>query len=387
MRLLIATPLFPPDIGGPATYSNLLKKELPRHGIEAEILSFGKVRRSPKPLRHILYFLKVLYHGRRANVIFALDPVSVGFPAFLASKFLRKPLIIKVVGDYAWEQFQVKNENEKFVTPEEFQRQQFGFLTEVRRWVEHRVALSARKVIVPSKYLKRIVKQWGVSEKNIAVIYNAFDPARTNAGLSSAASNGVGLPEIQKGKEALRTELGFSGTVLVSAARLVLWKGFGVLIDVVAKLKEEIPDLSFYIVGEGPDKKKLESRISNLGLQNTVILAGKLSRSEVLQYLKAADIFVLNTGYEGFSHQLLEAMSVGIPVITTPVGGNPELVEDGKTGELIPYDDKDALRDAIRKLVKNEDYSHKLSENAKQQISAFSTDRMLGETVNLLKTL
>jgi len=74
MKILIATGIYPPDIGGPATYSKLLKDELPDRGIDVKVLSFGEVRHLPKIIRHFSYFLKVLKLGKGANVIYAQDP-------------------------------------------------------------------------------------------------------------------------------------------------------------------------------------------------------------------------------------------------------------------------------------------------------------------------
>ncbi len=102
MRILIATGIFPPDIGGPATYSKLLFDELPKRGFEVDVLSFGEVRKFPKIVRHFIYFLKVLSLGRKSDIIFVQDPVSVGLPVCIASKILRKKFALKIVGDYAW---------------------------------------------------------------------------------------------------------------------------------------------------------------------------------------------------------------------------------------------------------------------------------------------
>jgi glycosyltransferase involved in cell wall biosynthesis len=183
-KILIATGLYPPDIGGPATYSKILKDELPKRGFCVEVLSFGGVRHLPKIIRHFIYFLKVLIKGRGADVIFAQDPVSVGFPAVLAAKILRKKFILKIVGDYAWEQNQIKkeklrkNKSEKFKTLEEFQKEKFDIITEFRRWTQKFVARKADKIITPSKYLKRIVADgWGVPAERIEVVYNCMSGA------------------------------------------------------------------------------------------------------------------------------------------------------------------------------------------------------------------
>src|SRR3989338_9957691 len=94
-NILICTGIYPPDIGGPATYSKLLFDELPKRGVGVDVLSFGQVRHLPKIIRHIIYFFKALKIGKRADIIFAQDPVSVGLPAMLAAKILRKKIYIE----------------------------------------------------------------------------------------------------------------------------------------------------------------------------------------------------------------------------------------------------------------------------------------------------
>lgn len=166
ITILIATGLYPPDVGGPATFSKLLMEELPKRGFGVSVVSFGEVRHLPKVVRHVVYFFKILKRGKHADVIFAQDPVSVGFPAFFAALLLRKRFILKVVGDYAWEQWmQRQRRNTDIVTPEAFQKRRYDILTQLRRSMERFVARRAHKLIVPSNYLKSIVMYWGVDEK------------------------------------------------------------------------------------------------------------------------------------------------------------------------------------------------------------------------------
>ena len=105
MRLLIATPLYPPETGGPATYSRLLEGELPKRDVEVVVLKWSEIAYLPKLRRHFAYFRLVMQLGRNVDLIFALDPVSVGFPAWCAAFLLRKRFLLKVVGDFAWEQY------------------------------------------------------------------------------------------------------------------------------------------------------------------------------------------------------------------------------------------------------------------------------------------
>lgn len=367
-NVLIATGIFPPDIGGPATYSKLLLDELPKRGFNITIVSFGEVIRLPKFIRHIVYFFKVLNRGRRVDIIYAQDPVSVGFPSALASKILQKKFLLKVVGDYAWEQMHV--EGSDFITPEEFQTGKYDFKTEVRRKIERWVASGADKVIVPSKYLKKIVSMWKVGEDKIQVIYN-----------------GIVLNKEYGNKETLRTLLQFKGRLIITAGRLVPWKGFDTLINIFPEIKKKFKDTKLIIVGSGPQMNILQKLIDEKGLENDIALTGALTRDLVLRYKKASDVFVLNTAYEGLSHHILEAMDIGIPIITTNVGGNPELVEDGKTGLLTGFNDKKGLEKSIIKLLSDKKYADKLVVEAKKKVQEFSEEKMIDDTANMLKTI
>lgn len=362
-HILIATGLYPPDIGGPATYAKLLEDELPRRGFFVSVHSFGEVRRLPKGLRHVLYFFDLMQRATHADIVFALDPVSVGLPAFLVAKILRKGLVLKIVGDYAWEQFV---QGHGFVTPEYFQKRRFDPVTELRRKIERAVARRADRVVVPSEYLKKIMMIWGVPEEKIVVIYNSFSP-----------------PHIAETKEELRRKLGLSGSAIVSAGRLVPWKGFDTLIGIMPDVAREVPDAKLVLIGDGPLFEDLRFTIKDSGAEATVTLVGAVGHEELLSYLKAADVFVLNTGYEGFSHLLLEAMSVGAPIITTDVGGNPELIESDSTGILVKYNDKDALRASVVSLLKDDKERAALSRKARERAGGFSKERMLDSLVRV----
>ncbi|OGF64241.1 hypothetical protein A2661_00655 [Candidatus Giovannonibacteria bacterium RIFCSPHIGHO2_01_FULL_45_24] len=358
-RVLIATGIFPPEVGGPATYSKTLLDELPKKNFGARILNFRSVRRWPKIIRHFIYGLKLMACGRNADIIFAQDPASVGLPAALAAKILRKKFLLKIVGDYAWEQgvqrFGVKE------VLDDFSKNKYRWEVELLRKIQKFVANRAEKVIVPSEYLKKVVTAWGVNPKKIHVIYNAFD--------FEGAGHQLRRP---------------TSKLIVSAGRLVPWKGFDALLEIMPEILKEAPDAKLVIVGDGPEHEKLKLQITNYKLQKTVILAGNLPREKVLEYLCTADIFTLNTAYEGFSHQILEAMALGVPIVTTDAGGNPELIENNKEGFLVKFNDKEALKTKILDILKNPEFAKKLSEAASQKSSEFSKERMINKTIKIL---
>ncbi|MBU1159549.1 glycosyltransferase family 4 protein, partial [Patescibacteria group bacterium] len=233
-------------------------------------------------------------------------------------------------------------------------------ITELRRKIERWVAEKSDKIIVPSQYLKRIIMIWGVPEDKINVVYNSFN-----------------IP-------VLPDKLNLTGFNIISVGRPVPWKGFGALIEIMPEVIKEIPDAKLYIIGSGPQREALKLQITNYKLQNNVFLFGQLSHDFVLQYLRAGDIFVLNTGYEGFSHLILEAMAMEIPVLTTNIGGNPEIIQSRENGILIEYNNKEELRQAIIGLYKNPELRKKITENAKIKVKEFSKEKMIKETVGIL---
>ncbi len=340
MKLVIATPLYPPEIGGPATYAKLLYEGLPEKGIEVELVKFSDIRHLSKLIRHYAYYRRVLAAARTADVVLALDPVSVGLPAMRAAKSAGKPFVVKIVGDYAWEQgqqrFGVTETLDEFV-----KTKNVPFQVRVFRWIQTRVAQSAVKIIVPSEYLKGIVSTWmhpfGYDEasnpsEKIEVIYNGVE---------------VLSPTIPVNRP--------SGFLIVSSGRRVPWKGFEAIERVVLREREW-----------------------------HCFIASGLSRADALGWVKSADVFVLNSTYEGFAHTLLEAMMLGTPVIATDAGGNAELVEDGVTGLLVPPGDDEKLYAALKRVASDPAAARERAQTALIRSERFSIEAMLARTVNTL---
>ncbi len=368
MRILLATGIFPPSIGGPATYTKLLSTELPKRGIEAEVVTFDAVRHLPKLIRHFSYFLRVFKAAKQTDVVYAQDPVSVGLPALCAARLCKKRFMLKVVGDYAWEQgtqrYGVTDRLDVFATKNKAYRMPVRLMKRIQLFV----AKSAERVIVPSVYLKSIVVAWGVPADKVHVIYNAFDaPA---------------LPS--ESRDDIRRKEFIDGRLIVSVGRLVPWKGFDTLIELAGRLQREFPDVGLLIIGDGPERTRLEAKAKALGLGRAVRFAGKLPQDKMLRLLSAADLFVLNTSYEGFSHQLLEVMALGVPIVTTAVGGNPELIQDGVEGILLPYDDREAFRDTMARIFEGTIPVSRYALKAKEKVATFTVDRMVTELVKHL---
>lgn len=369
MKLVIAADIYPPDIGGPATYAQFLKTQLPASGIEVKLICYSDkpdddvvrvVRSGLRLVRYLNYFWQLNKIARTVDVIYAMGPVSAGLPALWVARWQRKPLVVKVVGDYAWEQ--ARNQRVTAVGIDEFQPQKFGGKVGRLQRAERRVCRRASKVIVPSQYLKKIVSGWGIDEKKIEVIYNAV------VGWSPRATTASAEPTI------------------VSVGRLVSWKGFETIIALMPDLLAVKPNLKLAIYGSGPDQAKLEELIRCLRLAPAVSII-KLDHQELMLRLTNALMLVLNTGYEGFPHTVLEAMAAGTPVITTNIGGNPEIITDGQNGLLVTYQNQAELKAAILRLLNDGALRQHLINNAARTWQRFSVEAMLEQTVGVLRQL
>lgn len=369
MRVLIATGLYPPEIGGPATYTVFLEKHLERHGVAYEVLPYSVVRKYPKVIRHIAYLIKLLLRARGVTALYALDTVSVGLPVFIASFLTRKPYLLRVPGDYAWEQGQQRyGVTESLDTFQSIER--FSLPVRVLVFVQRLVAERALHIVVPSEYMKGVVAGWGVGTERITRIYSVLKE--------------VTVPEP---RATLREEFGYRDFVVTTAGRLVPWKGMRVLIDVVASMRAKGVPVTLEIIGDGVCKDELTVHVRKLGAEAYVHLRGMVSREELARRITASDAFVLNTAYEGLSHQLLEVMSLGVPIVTTPVGGNIELIKDGETGIFIPYDNEEKIQEALQGLYEEPQSGKALAERARTTLGMFREDIVIEEFVTLLKTL
>ncbi|QQR64905.1 glycosyltransferase family 4 protein [Candidatus Kaiserbacteria bacterium] len=366
MKILIATGLYTPDIGGPATYTRFLERVLPARGFSLTVVSFGEVRHLPKIIRHLAYLWKLLRAGWEVDVIYALDTVSVGLPATIASIILRTPLYVRVPGDYAWEQGQ-----QRFgvtSTLDEFQHECTRHSKEVRAlvfiqaWVVHH----ATRVVVPSEYMRSLVMGWEIASEKIIRVYSALSP--------------IILSET---RESLRQKYNYTGVVVTTAARLVPWKGIVGLCEAVLAQRGQGMNVSLEIIGDGVLRDALEVFIKKHNAYTYITLRGSVGKQELWERVKASDVFVLNTAYEGLSHQLLEVMNIGTPIITTPVGGNVELITHGKEGLLVAHNDVQAIGEAITRLTNDTLLCEHITRAARTKVGQFREVVIAEEVVRL----
>jgi len=370
MNVLMITGIFPPDIGGPATYVPTMSSELLKRGHKITVMTLSdrldhddrsynfpvhRIRRGLfKPWRFLLTVLRILREGRNAQVLYVN---GLYLEAVIANYLLRKPMVQKIVGDWAWE----RSTNKGWVKDnfEEFQKRKYGLEVKLLKALRRFCARRADSLITPSEYLARVIIAWGVPASKILVVYNAVE-----------------IPSWARTTVPLRTRLN-----IVTVGRLVPWKQIDHLIEALV----EIEDAGLVIVGDGPERNRLKDLAQANNLNDRVYFAGQRSKEETLGLMTACDLFVLNSTYEGFPHVVLEAMCTGLPVVATEVGGTPELVRDGENGLLISPNANGALASTLRKLLSSSEERRRLAAGGRETTQRFRRSPMIEATEAALR--
>ena len=167
--------------------------------------------------------------------------------------------------------------------------------------------------------------------------------------------------------------------VIVAAGRLDENKNHAMLIHAFAKIAGEYPTTKLVIYGEGESREKLEALVVEKGLTDRISMPGSVA--DIADRICRARIFTLTSNSEGMPNSIMEAMALGIPVVSTdcPCGGPATLIEDGVNGLLVPVGDAYALSDAFRKILSNAEYAEKLGENAYNITKNLNPEQVNGE--------
>jgi len=372
MRIIIASEIFPPDSGGPATFVVNLIPHLKKAGHEVKLITYGdletkikdydfsifRIPRNNLISKFLLYTGKLLILAKDADIIFCQGPIASGLPALIVKWLAGKKVIMKIVGDVSWER--ARNSYGIKETIDEFQGKKYGWKINLSNKLKSFIVKRVDKIITPSQYLKKIVSGWGAIPDKIQVIYNSFDVKLLNVT-----------------KEECKKQIGIDGKIIMSIGRLASWKGFDALIELMPEFLKINSNFKLMIVGEGPEEENLRLKIKNLKLNGNVVMTGNIDHQEIGKYYQAADYWVLNTGYEGLSHALLEALAYQLPVAVSKIGGNPEVIEDKVNGLLFEYNNREQIIKALQFLEDNPVLVKEYVLNGRKTLTNFSFDKMV----------
>lgn len=339
MKVVIATPIYPPEIGGPATYIKELCERI-RDEHEITVVAYARngeqfpgttliavSKDTPLPVRLFSFTRSLIRAAKGADIIYAQNAVAAGLPAVLAGIIRRKPVVIKLVGDEAWEratQHRLTKERLEEFLAHSPRHVKIRLISILQGWVLRHASC----VTTPSAYLcAAIVKAYGIRPNRAVVNYNA------------AEEHGSTLfePEVTPHQ-------------ILSTGRLTVWKGIDGVIDALALLKKDFPDASLVVAGDGPERRELEAHAKDLGVADAVRFLGNVSRAETWQLRKESEVYVLNSAYEGLPHTALTSFAAKIPTVATDISGTNEAVYHEESGLLVTLGDTRGLAQAIARI-------------------------------------
>ncbi len=316
MRVLIISPRTA-GVGGIAQHVSALARELSALGHSVKVVSsegLPTVRMRGVTNASFALAASLATLGRKYDVVHAHN-----VPSALPMRLAWGKRILTIHGVYS----------------ESLSASRGSVIGRVGKWLEKWAAARADVVTVVSRSAANYYRNLGVK-----VVY---------------VPNGIDLSVIPEVGERAHPKQ------IIYVGRLSREKG----VDVLVRAMSMIKDAQLILVGSGPEEAKLRRIASRVG---RVRFMGALPRERALKLVKGSEIFVLPSRAEGLSTALLEAMACGVPVVATAVGGNTEIIEDGKTGILVRPDDPGELASAITRLLEDDDLRRRLSNRARELV-------------------
>jgi len=373
MKVCIVTGIYPPEIGGPATHVPEISQQLIKNGHKVVIVTYGLPKFSmnkgvkifkipypklPKflafPLRivQLTLLLNNVIKKENIDVLYIQDPSIAGIPSVMSKLKHRKPIILRFIGDWAWElsfsKGWTKDSLERFYLKRTIKTEWIKYLQKI-------IINKCDRIIVPSNYLKRILILNKVKPK-IKIIPNAINTNIT----------------VQAHKKRKR---------LLCVGRLVPWKNFDKVVKIMPRIIKKNPEVKLLIVGDGPELTNLKQLSKKLKVNKNIKFLGRLPRKDVLKLFSEGGIVILPSLYEGMSHVLLEAQLHKCPVIVSRYGGNPETIINKKTGFVI----NNNLERVILKLLDENKYRTMGEEGHKLIKQKNNWDTFSNELIKLIK--
>jgi len=315
-----------------------LRREVEQAGCKVIPLELVGELNPIKDLRAVLGLRRIL---RRVKPdILHIHSAKAGLVGRLAAASLRRPRIVLTMHSFVFDE-------------------RVGPLKRaVAAWVERRLSGLTDRIIAVSRALRdELVSQMGLRAERITVI-----------------SNGVAFREIRKS--------GGNGPRVGTVSRLAPQKGVDHFIRAAALVRKKLPSARFFIIGDGPLRKKLEALAGEVGVRESVEFLG--FQPDALPIVATFDVFVLASTWETFGLTLVEALSQEVPVVAFRVGGVPEIVDGSTTGLLAEPGDVEDLAAKVCRLLEDGELAARIGRDGCNFVrSRFGSDRMVAETQSL----
>ena len=353
MNILITVGIFPPDIGGPASFVPKIAKHLINMDNKVKIICLAdeenllledeldvlRIRRSTYlPIRWFKTISLIIKHGRKSDILFVN---GLGVEAAIANLYLRKKIIRKIVGDPVWERFYNKKRTSE--TFDDFQNLKHNLNVRIQKLIRNWSISSSEVVITPSDHLKEFINRTNPKTEVLKI------------------NNGIEITEFKRSKTPLH-----EFNILINS-RLVVQKNIHLVIEAMGSIKNL--DINLKIIGQGGEFERLENIITDLKIQNRVKMIGKVENNLISEFLKTSNLFIQASDYEGLPHSILEAINYEVPILSTEVGGCKDLLDNGDRGFIISSpQNKQQIAEKIDYIYENYDIALTKAVAAKKYI-------------------
>ncbi len=349
-HILIATGIFPPDIGGPATYLSQFVESLIDKNYDVSVVTYADIfsgedynddipvyrvlRRSRFFGKFFRYFRFVFKEAKKTDLIYLHDITSSGLAVLLTHLLRRTPYVVRIGGDATWEQAYQRGQTK--LDYRSFQIARHPFKVSLKKFIAKQICLHSSCVIVPSEFLRSNIILWGVSEDKIQVVHNAID-VQSLKNTKEKNSNITGFIEKQK-KEGTK--------IIVTSGRLVNWKRTDMIIRSMTKTDKTM----LFVVGDGPETESLSSLVSQENLQERVHFVDTLPRNQLFNLFRQSDAFVLMSIGDTFSFVALEAYLAGTRLVLAREGALPEIFGSFEDKGITFVSDVNELQNVLTRI-------------------------------------
>jgi glycosyltransferase involved in cell wall biosynthesis len=311
MKIILATGIYPPDIGGPATYAHALAEEMTKRGSSVVVITYGRInneqltmnnsweviriaKRFPI-LRWFLYARALKKHAKDADVVIAFSSVSAGVPVKLAKLKCKK--ILRLGGDFFWERYTAR-----------------GGMLGLRRWYKRQVPSSLLLRYFATLLLRSFNHIVFSTEMQKDIYTESYKKLPARRVIENAMPSGNTVHHKKN-----------SPFRLLFMGRFVGFKNLPTLLHAVSVLDS----VTLEFVGDGPEKGRLEKLVDTLGIQNRVSFTSSLHADEKIKAFAEHDLLVIPSVTEISPNVALEARANGLPVLLTEVTGLSEMLTNG----------------------------------------------------------